>query len=206
MPFPIPKPPGTDSSLKPETTTTFSASPGWDWRAIPALFVPPAGPRAAGGGAGVVPAPGTGVTLPGAPSQSLLETFRQQRSNTPRTVTSLREQPTAGMLPWLCLNKLCVLSDSPTSLQGGKLTCVVVLAGSGRASSFPLHGQGSVAHPAHLGAAALKPRGKRPGSPCPPCSAQPILSRLLKRTGYSGGGITCIGGDNKVHIKPIKDI
>lgn len=48
--------------------------------------------------------------------------------------------------------------------------------------------------------------GKGLGAPGPPCSAQPILSRLLKRTGYSGGGITCIRGDNKVHIKPIKDI
>lgn len=147
MPFPIPKPPGTDSSLKHETTTTFSASPGWDWRAIPALFVPSAGRRAAGGGTGA--AASTRNWCDPARSSIPAPAWRPPNS---RGTTHRGERPPLESNARQLLNKVFSVA---ASISPRKKTHLYRGAGRIREPVLPplptpLHGQGGVAHPVHL--------------------------------------------------------
>lgn len=171
-----------------------------------------------------MPAPETGATL----ARSSIPVPAVSPSNNRSTTNTsffLGEQIMAE--PWLCVNKKLRPLRQPPPLPESKLTRFLPLAGSGRASTFhfpvqPQHEEPSVTDPRSPGTPgscnphkkalqrAARSRGEawetlpdRGRSRA--CHGQ-TLEENRQTSSYSGRGITFICGDNKVHIKPIKDI
>lgn len=95
--------------------------------------------------------------LPGARCQSLPRVLRTAEvQQTP--ASSSESKSSLRRCPWLCINKNLRLHPQPLPLRESKLTCFLLLAGSGSASTFHFPVQ-----PQHEQAGMTDPRS--PGTP-----------------------------------------